>query len=241
MSEEVKNKEEEEVIRLQVERHQWPDEVEMKTLRREHKHLMILIYVLAILCGLLGGLAWSMRRRVLPGTAGDSTKFDEAMRIDQAMIGTIHSVAQALIKKYWFFLGLSPDMGVMDEDDTNFYVSQSLADLPTNKELRKLHAFCEDFGIQAAWGSDKRGLDYDFWKSDIQRIISYTTNYEVNSYERSIQESLGFIRQFVDSNIKSSYTKEELTAVLKVHQEFIDSQPDSDANRKRQTVTSIGQ
>ena len=165
----------------------------------------------------------------------DSKLFDEATRIDQAMIGTIHSVAQALIKKYWFFLGLSPDMGVMDEDDTNFYVSQSLADLPTNEELRKLHAFCEDFGIQAAWGSDKRGLDYDFWKSDIQRIISYTTNYEVNSYERSIQESLNFIRQFVESNIKSSYTKEELTAVLKVHQEFIDSQPDSDANRKRQT------
>ena len=165
----------------------------------------------------------------------DSKLFDEATRIDQAMIGTIHSVAQALIKKYWFFLGLSPDMGVMDEDDTNFYVSQSLADLPSNDELRKLHAFCEDFGIQAAWGSDKRGLDYDFWKSDIQRIISYTTNYEVDNYQRSIDESLGFIRQFVDSNIKSSYSKEELTAVLKGHQEFIDSQPDSDANRKRQT------
>jgi superfamily I DNA/RNA helicase len=37
--------------------------------------------------------------------------FEQASRLDQAMIGTIHSVANALINKYWFFLGLSPDMG----------------------------------------------------------------------------------------------------------------------------------
>ncbi len=112
MSEEVKNKEEEEVIHLQVERHQWPDEVEMKTLRREHKHLMILIYVLAILCGLLGGLAWSMRRRVLPGTAGDSTKFDEAMRI---------------MTKEWFFASEI-------EDPEGRMMDQALTGMTTNEE-----------------------------------------------------------------------------------------------------------
>ena len=66
----------------------------------------------------------------------EGSQFDEATRIDQAMIGTIHSVAQAFIKKYWFFLGLSPDMGVMDEEDTKFYVSQSLSDLPTDETIK---------------------------------------------------------------------------------------------------------
>ena len=69
--------------------------------------------------------------------------FDEATRLDQALIGTIHSVANALIKKYWFFLGLSPDMGVMADEDTEFYISQSLSDLPTQEELKLLNTFCD--------------------------------------------------------------------------------------------------
>ena len=36
--------------------------------------------------------------------------FDEAIRLDQALIGTVHSVCQRMIAKYWFYLGLAPDM-----------------------------------------------------------------------------------------------------------------------------------
>ena len=159
--------------------------------------------------------------------------FEEASRLDQAMIGTIHSVANALIKKYWFFLGLSPDMGVLSEEDTDFYASQSLADLPGHDELRLLHSFCEDFDIQYVHGSGKSGNNYDFWKFDIQQVISFTTNYEIEDYERSIKESLDFIRQFVDNSVKSSYTKDELTAILKEYQLFVDGKGESDANNKR--------
>ena len=159
--------------------------------------------------------------------------FEEASRLDQGLIGTIHSVANSLIKKYWFFLGMSPDMGVMTDEDTEFYVSQSLADLPTNDELRKLHDFCDDFEIKATWGSDKRGLNYDFWKSDIQDIIKFTTNYEIESYERSIKESLDFIRMFVKHDVKSSYTKEELSAMLKEYQIFVESKGDNAKNNGR--------
>ena len=163
----------------------------------------------------------------------ESGLFDEATRIDQAMIGTIHSVAQAFIKKYWFFLKLSPDMAVMDEDDTDFYVSQSLADLPTDKELRMLHAFCEEFEVQAGWNSGKKGLDYDFWKKDILKVITYTTNYEIDNYERSIQESLDYIRQFVNANLKADYTKEELLSILEEHQIFLDSLASNPTNDGR--------
>ena len=153
--------------------------------------------------------------------------FEEASRLDQAMIGTIHSVANALINKYWFFLGLSPDMGVMAEEDTQFYTSQSLSDLPTQEELKTLHAFCENFDIQYKYGVGKRGVNYDYWKEDILRVITYTTNYELDSYERSIKESLDYIRQFVRSNIKSDYTKEELTAILNAQKRYAETQRES--------------
>ena len=159
--------------------------------------------------------------------------FEEASRLDQAMIGTIHSVANALINKYWFFLGLSPDMGVMAEEDTQFYTSQSLSDLPTQEELKTLHAFCENFDIQYKYGVGKRGVNYDYWKEDILRVITYTTNYELGSYERSIKESLDYIRQFVRQNIKSDYTKEELTAILNAQKRYAETQRES---KKKQDI-----
>ena len=159
--------------------------------------------------------------------------FEEASCLDQAMIGTIHSVANALINKYWFFLGLSPDMGVMAEEDTQFYTSQSLSDLPTQEELKTLHAFCENFDIQYKYGVGKRGVNYDYWKEDILRVITYTTNYELGSYERSIKESLDYIRQFVRSNIKSDYTKEELTAILNAQKRYAETQRES---KKKQDI-----
>jgi len=159
--------------------------------------------------------------------------FEDASHLDQAMIGTIHSVANALINKYWFFLGLSPDMGVMAEEDTQFYTSQSLSDLPTQEELKLLHAFCEDFDIQYKYGSGKRGIDYDYWKNDILRVITFTTNYELESYERSIQESLDYIRQFVNPNQKSHFTKEELTAILDAQNRYAETQRES---KKKQDI-----
>ena len=159
--------------------------------------------------------------------------FSQAAQLDQAMIGTIHSIANSLIKKYWFFLGLSPDMGVMAEEDTQFYISQSLSELPTQEELKQLYSFCESVGMQYSYMSGKSGLNYDFWKDDIEKVIAFTTNYEIESYERSIRESLDFTQKFVQPNVTIDYSPHELKEVLKEHQSFLESQTENDTNKKR--------
>lgn len=163
--------------------------------------------------------------------------FEAATQLDQAMIGTIHSVANSLIKKYWFFLGLSPDMGVMAEEDTQFYISQSLSELPTHEELNQLHAFCESVGIQYGYFSGKNGLNYDFWKSDIEKVIALTTNYEIESYDRSVRESLDFIHRFVHPSIKLDYSPETLLAILDEHVSFAGTQRES--KKKQDVLTEV--
>ncbi len=163
--------------------------------------------------------------------------FEAATQLDQAMIGTIHSVANSLIKKYWFFLGLSPDMGVMAEEDTQFYISQSLSELPTHDELNQLHAFCESVGIQYGYFSGKNGLNYDFWKSDIEKLIALTTNYEIESYDRSVRESLDFIHGFVHPSVKLDYSPEKLMAILDEHVSFAGTQRES--KKKQDVLTEI--
>ena len=123
--------------------------------------------------------------------------YDEAVRLDQAMIGTVHSVCQQMISKYWFVLGLSPSMGVMSEEDANFYISQSLAELPTDQELELLHRFCEYFDFKLTKDFKVLGTDYNHWQKDLNAIIGLATNYEIDSFDESCEESLRFIRQFV--------------------------------------------
>ena len=163
--------------------------------------------------------------------------FEAANQLDQAMIGTIHSVANSLIKKYWFFLGLSPDIGVMAEEDTQFYISQSLSELPTHEELNQLHAFCESVGIQYGYFSGKNGLNYDFWKSDIEKVIALTTNYEIESYDRSVMESLDFIRGFVHPSVKLDYSPETLMAILDEYVSFTATQRES--KKKQDVLTEV--
>ncbi len=162
--------------------------------------------------------------------------FNEAIRLDQALIGTVHSVANALINKFWFKLGLPPSMGVIAEEDVEFYISQSLSSLPTDAELKRLHAFVREFDIQHGYGSGKKGPNYDLWKDHLKRIIDFSTNYEITDFTHSREQSLDFIRQFVTPGVSISHTTAELQELLKEHQATLDNYKESKANNGRKTT-----
>ncbi len=111
MSEEKNKQQDDEIIRVQLERHQWPDEIDLKTLKKENRRLMRIIYILGIVCGLLAGLAWSMRSRSSV-SAEANTKFDQIMRI---------------MTKEWFF---AKDI----EDPEGRLMDQALIGMTTNAE-----------------------------------------------------------------------------------------------------------
>ena len=144
--------------------------------------------------------------------------FEEASQLNQAMIGTVHSVCQRMIGKYWFHLGLAPNMGVMADEDTNFYISQSLAELPTEEELNYLHDFAQNFGIKQI---KSNAIFYNFWQEDLKKIITLTTNYELNDYQLSIDKSLEYIRQFIKGNSTFTVSDNELSQMLKEANEYV--------------------
>lgn len=156
-----------------------------------------------------------------------------AERLDQAMMGTIHSVCQRFIGKYWFNLGLAPNMGVMAEEDTKFYISQSLAGLPTDEELQELRAYADMLGIRKQDGFTLLGIDYDAWQQELCNIITYATNYEIDDFTRSEEESVTFIRQFAGHEGKSLFDYTYLKSVIDEHEEFLNLQKRSATNDKR--------
>ena len=116
--------------------------------------------------------------------------FDEAERLDQSLIGTVHSVAYALIQKYWYYLGISPDLQVMTDEDTSFYISQSLALLPTPEELQFLSHFRNYFDICKSEPNRPTVPDRDFWRADLKTLIEEATKYEIEDLQPSLAHSI---------------------------------------------------
>ena len=118
--------------------------------------------------------------------------FDEAERLDQALIGTIHSIAYALIRKYWYYLGVSPELRVMTDEDKDFYSTQSLSQLPTDEEIMFLSDYRQYFDIckTSDMGSYKAVQDADFWRKDLLRVVEEAEKYEITDLRASRKHSL---------------------------------------------------
>ena len=65
-------------------------------------------------------------------------KPEVAAALEGAAIGTVHSVCEQFVKKFWYRLGLSPVMSVLQEEDKQLYVDQSVASILKGRILTLL-------------------------------------------------------------------------------------------------------
>ena len=136
---------------------------------------------------------------------------EEADRLDQALIGTIHSVAKAFIQKYWYILGLSPKINAIAENDLEFFKNQSLLNLLEEEELSFLNAFAEEFSIKKLMSTR---IDYDFWKTDLWRILEFSKNYGITDYAASIGYSKDVTASLVEAFHHIKVDKDALEDIL---------------------------
>jgi len=122
---------------------------------------------------------------------------DLAAELDSATIGTVHSVALSFIQRYWYLIGVSPDMKVMSEDDLQVYVSESLGGYVSESHLQFFNDYRAYFDIRDTQGK----ADFDFWKEHLLTIIDKANNYSVD-IERSKKESCAIVEQVFSSSTK---------------------------------------
>lgn len=139
---------------------------------------------------------------------------DEAIRLDQAMIGTVHSVADGFIHKYWYRLGISPELNVMSDEDKDFFINQSLASLPSEEELKFLNKFSYQFSITYKYGSGKYGINYENWQDDLKRIVDFTTNYNIKDYNHSKEYSEKVINGLCHKGTHVEFDKKAARRIL---------------------------
>ena len=117
-------------------------------------------------------------------------KYDEASRLDHALMGTIDSVASSLIQKYWYTIGLSPKQGVMDDSAKATYINQSIANIPTDDDLHFFTRFRKAFNIT----DGDYNPDDNFWKRHLKDIVEKSISFDITDYSASIEESLSVLR-----------------------------------------------
>ena len=142
-------------------------------------------------------------------------KYDEASRLDHALMGTIDSVASSLIQKYWYTIGLSPKQGVMDDSAKATYINQSIANIPTDDDLHFFSRFRKAFNIT----DGDYNPDDNFWKRHLKDIVEKSISFDITDYSASIEESLSVLRMLCNGTHIHLETRERVAILEALHTE----------------------
>jgi ATP-dependent exoDNAse (exonuclease V) beta subunit len=106
--------------------------------------------------------------------------YDAAMRIDYALIGTVHSIANIFITKYWYLLGVSPDAMPLEESEMKLFREHSMLNLLDENERKFMYKACETYEFQ---DNNTHKPDYEFWKTDLISVLNYMQWYGIGEEE----------------------------------------------------------
>ena len=157
-----------------------------------------------------------------------------AERLNQAMIGTVDSVSYRFVMKYWYLLGISPNLKYLDDETTNFFINQNLQNILTAEESDFFKSFVDDFEVGYSYGSDKYGKNYDFWKKDVKDIMDKSKSFDTDMSE-NLKASLEYANSLL-GDWPLSYDKNNTKDIMTLLDEFAEvnaNSPEGEQRNKR--------
>lgn len=105
---------------------------------------------------------------------------DVAKILDTATIGTVHSVAQQYIQRYWTELGYSGQFNVMSNIDKDRYINQSIKNFAMPNDLDFFYEFTQYFKLTKYDKTRNVPMaNYDFWKEYVLEIVGKMRAYDI--------------------------------------------------------------
>ena len=101
-------------------------------------------------------------------------KLEEAVAMDAAQIGTVHSLASMYIARYWHLLGMSPELKPMDDAVSAILMDRTLDDVMDGKDISLFNDYGRDFGLKL----DQDTYTYDYWKTLLKGIFEKVQAYD---------------------------------------------------------------
>ena len=137
--------------------------------------------------------------------------YDMAASLEDAKIGTVHSVGLQYIRKYWYILGRSASFTEMDDEVKSTYVSSTLFDVVKEKDIELFHKFARERGLP----------NKDFWKGDLVSIIEKCDTFGISDLDKCLKVSLEHIDTMYPS-VDTADVKEVVTRIFEIAKEWRD-------------------
>ena len=123
--------------------------------------------------------------------------FNEASMLNNAAIGTIHSVAFQVLSRFWYLAGVSADVRIMPEEDVRFYVNQSLASCVTEDDLAFFDRYRKFFDLTTnKEGNYQKVPDTKFWLDDLKSIVDTMHVFRIADEKLCEEESIRLVEAF---------------------------------------------
>ena len=151
--------------------------------------------------------------------------FEEANKLNQAYIGTVHSVGYQFIKKYWYLLGISPDIKEIGDNEKEVFFSKAISEIPTDNELKSIINLVFDFNFQNNFNS----FEPNKWIFDVKSImeLALTNQIDLENEDTGLTHSLHVQK----SIFKGEKTNLEIIHSLKSTIEILRTNPPKRSNK----------
>jgi ATP-dependent exoDNAse (exonuclease V) beta subunit len=123
-------------------------------------------------------------------------EFQAAAEVENATIGTVHSIAFEYIKRYWYKLGISASVAAIDDTQKNDIIKSLLSTVVTEEDIKAFSAYAETFQLKQPQSTK---YNYDFWRGLLGNLIDKATAFDVADINESEQKSLAFAKHFFGS------------------------------------------
>ena len=178
----------------------------------------------------------------------EAGRYEEAAQLDNAAIGTVHSVAQMLIGRYWDALGTTPTQLVISEEDSRLYRNQSLAAMLGNKDYTeqrdKLDLYFRHFDPKKSDEDGQPKSNPEFWVEDLESIVNKITYYGLTDedIERSVRASMESINNIFinsDSDPTDEKWQEILAHAIETMKDYVQGSEKSDDKKCKKHIRSL--
>jgi ATP-dependent helicase/nuclease subunit A len=134
---------------------------------------------------------------------------EQANDLSNALIGTVHGLGVKLLKRFAFEAGVSPQVDIIAEEDSQLFFNQSLSQILTYERVESINSLCDKLGLT------KKG-PYD-WRKDVHQLtdVARANAFSKDILERSKIRSFETFKEFIGQPLTTplNYT-EKLTQLL---------------------------
>ncbi|NRT16975.1 ATP-dependent exoDNAse (exonuclease V) beta subunit [Flavobacterium sp. 28A] len=151
--------------------------------------------------------------------------FDEAQQLNEAFIGTIDSVGYQFVKKYWYILGLSPEIQEISDNQKDSFFASSIALVPTEQELLKINSLCSEFNFTTGLFSS---FNPNQWQTDVKSLVDkcLINQIDLANDPRSLNQSISQAKSIFRGTISST----EIQSIFEHNSTVLAENPVSNQN-----------